>query len=147
LKRILFVCIGNACRSPMAEGFANHYGGDVLIASSAGLSPTPAIPFATVTAMSEKNIDMSNHVPSLYEPEAAVDYDLVVNMAGFKLPGPPAPKKLVEWEVNDPYGDSAEVYRAVRDDLEHRVMRLILDLRRLEKRRSPVITRDSPKTR
>jgi len=36
LKRVLFVCIGNACRSPMAEGFANYYGNDVLKAGGAG---------------------------------------------------------------------------------------------------------------
>jgi len=36
MKKVLFVCIGNVCRSPMAEAFANHYGNDVLIAKSAG---------------------------------------------------------------------------------------------------------------
>ena len=132
LKRIMFVCIGNACRSPMAEGFANHYGRDVLTATSSGLAPTPAIPLDTVEAMSEKNIDVSGHVPSRYEPFEAMDYDLVVNMAGFKLPGPPVPKEVWEWDVDDPYGDPIEAYRIVRDDLEHRVMRLILDLRRLK---------------
>jgi len=135
LKRVMFVCIGNACRSPMAEGFANHYGSDVLRATSAGLAPTQAIPLDTVEAMSEKNIDVSGHVPSRYEPLEAVDFDLVVNMAGFALPGPPTPKEVFEWNVNDPYGASIDVYRAVRDDLEHRVMRLILDLRRLKKKR------------
>jgi arsenate reductase len=135
LKRILFVCIGNACRSPMAEGFANRYGSDVLTAASAGLAPTQTIPLDTVEAMREKNIDVSGHVPSHYEPFEAVDYDLVVNMAGFKLPGPPEPKELIEWDVNDPYGSPVEVYRVVRDDLEQRVMRLILDLRRRKKKR------------
>ena len=52
------------------------------------------------------------------------DYDLVINMAGFRLPGP-APKELIEWQVHDPYGSPMEVYRAVRSDLEQRVMRLI----------------------
>ena len=106
----------------------------LLIASSAGLAPTEAIPLDTVEAMREKNIDVSGHVPALYEPFEAMDYDLVVNMAGFKLPGPPDPKELIEWNVNDPYGAPVEVYRVVRDDLEHRVMRLILDLRRLRKK-------------
>ncbi|MGI8990585.1 MAG: arsenate reductase ArsC, partial [Bryobacteraceae bacterium] len=40
MKRVLFVCIGNCCRSQMAEGFANTYGRDVLAAGSAGLAPT-----------------------------------------------------------------------------------------------------------
>lgn len=132
MKRVLFVCIGNACRSPMAEGFANHYGSDVLRAVSAGLAPTQKIPPDTVAAMSEMNVDVSLHVPRRYDPFEAVDCDVVVNMAGFKLPGP-APKEVVEWKVQDPYGASIEAYRTVRDDLEQRVMRLILDLRRRAK--------------
>ena len=43
-KRVLFVCIGNACRSQMAEAFARAYGSDVLVASSAGLFPAKAVP-------------------------------------------------------------------------------------------------------
>ena len=133
MKRVLFVCIGNACRSPMAEGFANHYGSDVLKALSAGLAPTQKIPSDTVEAMSEMNVDLSAHVPRPYDPFEAVGCDLVVNMAGFRLPGA-APKEVIEWDVQDPFGDSIEAYRTVRDDLEQRVMRLILDLRRRAKR-------------
>ena len=113
----------------MAEGFANHYGADVLIATSAGLSPIPTIPPSTVEAMREKNVDLSGHVPRWYDPFTVDDYDIVVNMAGFRLPGP-APKELIEWQVNDPYTSSPAVYCRVRDDLEQRVMRLILDLRK-----------------
>ncbi len=129
LKRVLFVCIGNACRSPMAEGFANHYGSDVLIASSAGLAPMQTIPAQTVAVMDELNIDVSNHIPSRYDPFSVDDYDIVVNMAGFKLPGP-APKELIEWQILDPIGAPSETYRATRGELEQRVMRLILDLRK-----------------
>ncbi len=117
----------------MAEGFANHYGGDVLIAASAGLAPIPTIPPLTVLAMEEMNVDISNHVPRPYDPVAASAYDIVVNMSGFKLPGPP-PKEVIEWKVNDPHRAPLEVYRAVRSDLEQRVMRLILDLRKQAKR-------------
>jgi arsenate reductase len=119
----------------MAEGLANHYGGDVLKAASAGLAPVPAIVPDTVRAMDELNVDVSSHVPRRYDPFEAGEYDIVVNMAGFKLPGP-APKALVEWQVNDPYGGPADVYRTVRNDLEQRVMRLILDLRREAKRKA-----------
>ncbi len=133
MKRILFVCIGNACRSPMAEGFANHYGSDVLKAASAGLAPLQKIPPITVAAMEEINIDISRHVPRRYDPFEAVEYDLVVNIAGFKLPGPGA-KETLEWVVPDPYGAQIDAYRIVRDELEQRVMRLILDLRRRAKR-------------
>jgi protein-tyrosine-phosphatase len=116
----------------MAEGFANRYGSDVLLATSAGLAPLQKIPSQTVDTMSEIDVDVSQHVPRRYDPFEAVDCDFVINMAGFKLPGP-AGKEVVEWKVRDPFGASPEAYRAVRDDLEQRVMRLILDLRRRAK--------------
>jgi arsenate reductase len=116
----------------MAEGFANHYGQDVLRASSAGLSPTMGVAGDTVRAMEEMNVDVSNHLPRRYDPYEAAEYDIVVNMAGFKLPGPP-PRQVIEWEVKDPYGSPIDAYRLARNDLEQRVMRLILDLRRQAK--------------
>lgn len=113
----------------MAEGFANKYGGDVLLARSAGLSPVPAIVAETVAIMDELNVDVSKHVPMLYDPFRVEQYDIVVNMSGFRLPGK-APKELLEWDVKDPYMNSAEIYRKVRGDIEERVMQLILRLRR-----------------
>jgi arsenate reductase len=112
----------------MAEGFANKYGKDVMVALSSGLAPTGAIAPETVAVMRERNVDVSEHVPQVYDPREAVECDLVVNMAGIRLTGVP-PKKLMEWKVADPYGGSIELYRSVRDELEQRVMRLILDLR------------------
>jgi arsenate reductase len=118
----------------MAEGFANHYGSDVLRASSAGLAPTVGVAGDTVRAMQEMNIDVSHHLPRRYDPFEAVEYDVVVNLAGYKLPGPP-PRQLIDWEVKDPYGTTLDKYRIARNDLEGRVMRLILDLRRQAKNR------------
>ena len=112
----------------MAEGFANRYGRDVLVALSSGLAPVSVVPAETVAAMRERGVDISGHVPQLYDPREAAECHLVVNLAGIKLTGIP-PKKLIDWKVQDPFGDSFEVYRAVRDEIEKRVMRLILDLR------------------
>jgi arsenate reductase len=118
----------------MAEAFANHYGGDVLTASSAGLAPAPGVPPNTVRAMSEMEIDVSNHMPRLYNPFEAADCDIVVNMSGYNLPGPP-PREVIEWEVQDPFGSPMNTYRMARSDLERRVMSLILNLRRPPRKR------------
>jgi arsenate reductase (thioredoxin) len=117
----------------MAEGFAKHYGNDVLTAASAGLSPTHAVARNTVKVMGEMNVNISKHQPRLYNPFEASECDIVVNMAGYELPGPP-PKAVMEWVVGDPIGAPMEIYRMVRDDLEQRVMGLILDLRKQTKR-------------
>jgi arsenate reductase len=113
----------------MAEGFARHYGSDVLTASSAGIAPLTSIVEETVEIMAEKGIDISAHVPSFYSPGKRREADIVVNMSGLPLPGA-RPQELLLWNVNDPYRQGREVYRATRDDIEHRVMRLILQLRR-----------------
>jgi arsenate reductase len=126
---VLFVCIGNVCRSPMAEGFARQYGSDVLTASSAGIAPLMEMVPQTVEAMQEKLVDISGHRPHFFTPIEASRADIVVNMSGFPLPGPP-PRELITWDVKDPYRQSKEAYRATRDDIENRVMRLILRLRR-----------------
>jgi protein-tyrosine-phosphatase len=112
----------------MAEAFANHYGPDVLQASSAGLSPTGRVARDTVRVMAERNVDVSSHVPSLFDPRNTPKYDLIVNISGIRLPGIPS-EKLIEWKVADPYNSPIEKYQAARDDVERLVMKLILDLR------------------
>ena len=129
VKQVLFVCLGNTCRSPMAEGFANKYGSDVVRATSAGLSPVETVIRETVMIMDEVGIDISGHVPMWYQPLAVARYDIVVNMSGFRLPGKP-PRELIEWKVEDPYKKSAAVYRRVRAEIEASVMQLILRIRR-----------------
>ena len=62
------------------------------------LAPTPSVMPETVEVMSELNVDISCHVPRRYDLLTIDNYDLVVNMAGFRLPGP-APKELIEWQI------------------------------------------------
>lgn len=113
----------------MAEGFANCYGSDVLRAESRGLSPVSSIVGDTIETMLEKNIDVSRHIPQRFDPLEAMEYDIVVNMSGFTLPGPKL-KDVRDWPVADPYGRSKAAYQTCCNDIETRVMRLILELRK-----------------
>src|SRR6202034_3810406 len=61
--RVLFICSGNSARSPMAEGWLNHLGGDRVTARSAGISPGSLHPLA-VAAMAEQGVDISGHRPA-----------------------------------------------------------------------------------
>jgi arsenate reductase len=124
-KNVLFVCIGNICRSPMAEAFANRYGADVLRAQSAGLSPAIALSPFTRKVMEEKNIDIGNHLPRGIDEVNVLQMDVVVNMSGYKIPG----VRTVDWTVADPYGGPAQGYRVARDRIEMLVMQFILKLR------------------
>jgi len=127
-KRVLFVCVGNCCRSQMAEGFAAHYGGDVLIAESAGLVPAGVVVNETVRSMAEKKIDISAQYSKALQVHQTDQYDLIVNMSGFSLPDA-VRTPTVTWVVPDPIGQSDQIYAHVRDQIEALVLQLISDFR------------------
>ena len=111
----------------MAEGFARAYGSDVLNAESAGLAPAMAVAPLTHKVMLEKNIDLGHMYPRSLE-EIKGRFDLIVNMSGQRVPK--EIKGAVEdWDIQDPIGESEDVYREVRDQIEQRVMRLVLGMR------------------
>jgi arsenate reductase len=128
MKRVLFVCLGNSCRSQMAEGFARAAGGGVWEVESAGLMPAVGIAPPVRTVMEEKKIDLGAQVPKPLDwvrPEA---FDLVVNISGYDLP-----EGLVvnerKWLVEDPIGRGDKVYRRVRDRIEGLVGGLLEEVR------------------
>ena len=129
LKRVLFVCIGNACRSQMAEGFARAYGSDVLIAASAGLGPAGDVASDTKRAMSEKGINVRDHFPKSLRQLGRAEFDLAINMSGFDIPDSTA-AEIRSWDVPDPVTMKYEEHCEVRDAIERLVMTLILELRK-----------------
>lgn len=129
LKRVLFVCVGNACRSQMAEGFARAYGSDVMIPASAGIAPATRVAPDTIDAMNEKGIDLNDHFPKAIRHLCRVEFDLIVNMSRQKLP-PAITAPVCEWDIQDPIGMKYEEHCDIRDQIERRVMDLILELRR-----------------
>lgn len=130
---VLFVCIGNSCRSQMAEGFARKYGSDVLAVWSAGLAPAPIIQPLTVEVMEQKNIDIRDQFPkSVHELELNA-FDVIFNMSGVPLPAA-VRAEVRAWNVADPMTQSEEVYVRVRDQIEGLVMQYILELRRGQQR-------------
>lgn len=101
MKRVLFLCLGNICRSPMAEALARKYGSDVLEVSSAGLTPAINTTPYTRKVLEEKNVDLGDHVPRRFRDLDLSQYDLIVNMSGTALSknlGVP----VEDWQVDDP---------------------------------------------
>lgn len=126
-KHVLFVCIGNSCRSQMAEAFARAYGSDVMVVQSAGLSPATTIAPMTKQMLAERGLDIEGHFPKGLEMVMRQPYDLVVNLSGHPLNLPKA--NIVAWAVRDPIGLSEGIYRQVVQQIEGLVMGLILTLR------------------
>lgn len=113
----------------MAEGFARKYGSDVIAPASAGFAPATIVQPLTKKVMEAKNINIDSQFPKSLDQVGVAQFDLIINMSGTKLPGR-TEAEVREWNVTDPIGQSEEIYIQVRDQLEHQVMHLILDLRR-----------------
>ena len=118
--RVLFVCVGNTCRSQMAEGWARHLG---MEAASAGTHPGGKVAPNAVNVMSEKGIDISHQTPDQIDDIDHTTFDKVFSMGcGVSCPAVPLDG---DWELEDPVGKSIDVYRKTRDSIEAHVRALI----------------------
>jgi arsenate reductase (thioredoxin) len=131
-KRVLFLCIGNACRSQMAEAFARAYGRGVLEPASAGLAPALRVADDTIRAMEEKNLNVRAQVPKSLSGLSGTEFDLVINMSGYPLPQVTS-AAVREWDVPDPIGMDYGNHCQIRDHIEMLVQDLIAELRREQK--------------
>jgi arsenate reductase (thioredoxin) len=128
VKRVLFVCLGNCCRSQMAEGFARAYGQGVWEVESAGLMPAAIIVAPVREVMEEKQIGLGDQFPKPLDWVRPETFDLIVNLSGYPLPDSiTVPAR--EWQVEDPIGRGMKVYRRVRDEVERLVRSLLEEMR------------------
>lgn len=128
--KILFVCVGNACRSQMAEAWANHFGKDRVQALSAGSHPFGSITEDTYTVMSEKGISLDGQSSKGLREVALAEMDVVVAMGcEVECPVPVGFKgRTVDWKIPDPFGRGIETFRNVRDMIERQVLGLLADV-------------------
>jgi len=113
----------------MAEAFANKYGKDKFIVSSAGNKPADKVNPTVVEALREKGIDISTGKPKQLTYQMAQDADLIVTMGCNDQGICPGPffKPTIEWKLEDPKGKPIEKIRQIRDNIEQRVQKLIMD--------------------
>jgi len=139
MKTILFVCTGNVCRSPMAEGLFRHatrHREDVKV-SSAGINAAHGAPASehALQALRERKIDLAGHKSRQLTKELVDQADYIFGMTRGHLETirahyPHAVEKTFlirefesalhdyERDVCDPIGGSLEVYTACRDQIE-----------------------------
>ena len=128
--RVLFVCIGNACRSQFAEALAKHSAFDVIEPSSAGLSPLGCVAPLVDEVLRERGIPLEDQHSKPIHPATYKKTDLVINMSG--SPGErlfPKGLHVEDWNVDDPYGGTIEAYREACDEIEARLLELASRLR------------------
>ena len=128
VPRVLFACVHNAGRSQMALGWFKHLAGDRAVASSGGSAPGAEVNPAAVEAMAEVGIDISREHPKAWTDDAVRAADVVVTMGcGDACPFFPG-IRYEDWEVEDPHGQRVDAVRAIRDEIEGRVRRLLEQL-------------------
>ncbi|MCC5625945.1 arsenate reductase, glutathione/glutaredoxin type [Nostoc sp. CHAB 5715] len=130
MKKIMFVCKHNSRRSQMAEGFTRILGEGKVAVASSGLAASEVDPI-TVEVMSEIGIDISNQTSKALSDFNANDYNAVISLCGcgVNLPEEWVLRDVFEdWQLDDPAGQSIEVFRRVRDEVKERVVKLIESL-------------------
>ncbi|MBM0123541.1 arsenate reductase ArsC [Pimelobacter simplex] len=125
---VLFLCVQNAGRSQMALGFLERHAAGRAVAWSGGSLPGDRVDPAAISAMAERGIDIAREYPKPWTDEIVRAADVVVTMGcGDACPYFPG-KRYEDWAVDDPAGLDADGVRAVRDDIERRVLGLLDDL-------------------
>ncbi len=130
MKTILFVCVENAGRSQMAEGFFRKYAPKGFVAVSAGTRPAGEINPLAVQAMKEAGIDISRQKSKIITDDMIRGSAKAVNMGCMDQAECPLLflNNPVDWGVEDPKGKPIEKVRLIRDDIERRVKELVRDL-------------------
>jgi protein-tyrosine-phosphatase len=128
IPEVLFVCVHNAGRSQIAAALLDHHAHGRVHVRSAGSEPADQVNPAVIEALAEWNIDVTREFPKPLTDEVARAADVIVTMGcGDACPVYPG-KRYLDWELDDPAGQPLEKVRAIRDDIDVRVRRLIDDL-------------------
>ncbi len=132
-RAVLFACTSNAVRSPIAAAIARQRFGDLCRIESAGVAPREIDPFA-VAVMAERGLDLSASRPSPFSAVDAARFDLTICLtpeahshalrvlAGPKIEFWPVADPTIERDRGRPRDQILETYRAVRDDIEARIL-------------------------
>jgi len=134
VKRILFLCTGNAARSQMAEAIARNSHGHVVDAVSAGSRPAGWVHPLAIRAMAEVGVDISDAESKSAAQFIDQPFDVVVTVcdsAAQDCPMWPGAARIVHWPIEDPsFGVNAmEQFRETREELARRIEELVAELR------------------
>jgi arsenate reductase (thioredoxin) len=125
---VLFVCVHNAGRSQMAAGLVTLRSEGRIHVRSAGSAPAEELNPAVVEAMAEIGVDLGQAFPKPLTDEVVRAADVVITMGcGDACPIYPG-KRYEDWALDDPAGQGVEAVRAIRDEIDARVQRLITQL-------------------
>ncbi|MEE8106276.1 MAG: arsenate reductase ArsC [Planctomycetota bacterium] len=129
MKRVLFVCVENSCRSQMAEAFARMHAPNDVEAHSAGSRPSGIVNEKAIATMAEVGYDLAEHRSISLDEIPAGPYAATVTMGcGDACPHVPAERRE-DWEIADPKHMDAGEFRDIRDEIETKVRDLLARIR------------------
>lgn len=132
-QRILFVCYGNTCRSPIAEGLAKKILGNSSQVESAGLSPEflGAQDDAVEILWENYRIDISGHRTQGIANINLYDYDWIIvldawvyNQLAMRFPS--FTRDMLLWDVKDPYMQGKEAFAACAETIRKHIHKYLL---------------------
>jgi len=126
--KIVFVCVENARRSQMAQGFAENLGKGRLEVYSAGSGPSLEIDPLVIEVMKEKGIDFTAKRPKGLNDLPPIEMDYLITMGCEEVCPAVLAKKIIEWEIPDPKEKSIDFFREVRDIIEDKVKALLKEI-------------------
>lgn len=129
-KTILFVCVQNAGRSQMAEGFFRKYAPEGYEPLSAGTKPTSEINPLAIQVMNEIGIDISKQKSKDLSEDMMRNSDRIINMGCMDKNFCPTLfiPKVIDWGIEDPKDKPIETVREIRDEIERRIKELATDI-------------------
>lgn len=130
-KSVLFVCVQNAGRSQMAEGFFKKYAPKEYEGISAGTMPVSEINPLAVEVMREVDIDISGQNSKEITEDMIRNSSKIVNMGCIDKVSCPTLflQNLLDWNIEDPKDKQIEKVREIRDEIEQRVKALVADIK------------------
>ena len=122
MKKVVFLCVENSCRSQIAEAFANIHGKDEILAFSAGSKPSGTVNPKAVSLMKEINYDLSKHQSIHVVKLPDVEIDTMISMGcGDSCPTIRA-KERIEWDIPDPKDMKDQDFKEVIKNIERKVL-------------------------
>ena len=130
-KSVLFVCVQNAGRSQMAEGFFKKYAPKDYEGISAGTMPVSEINPLAVEVMREVDVDISGQKSKEITEDMIRNSSKIVNMGCMDKVSCPTLflQNLLDWNIEDPKDKQIDKVREIRDEIEERVKKLVTDIK------------------